>query len=150
MSENFLRKIREEKSFGQSELARKAGVSKQLISGFEKGRNGLSAEVLRKIADVLKVNPTYIITGKKSGESFNDAEKNRMMEALKITHEFYKDYDFDHETMSRIATEMFGFMSDFEKLKAEIGGKNFSKSLNEKIAAGLAAKCFLSFKGKHK
>jgi hypothetical protein len=67
---------------------------------------------------------------------------------MKITHEFYKDYDFDHETMSKIATEMYSFMSDFDKLKAEISGKNFNKSLNDKIAAGLAARCFLNFKDK--
>ena len=148
MSENFLKQIRTEKSFGQSELARKAGVSKQLIWGFENGRNGLSAEVLRKIAEVLKVNASHIISSKKDGGVFDEKEKKRMLEAMKITHEFYKDYHFDHETMSKIATEMYGYMSDFDTLKADIGNKNFNKSLNDKIAAGLAAKCFLNFKHK--
>lgn len=148
MSENFLKKIREERSFGQTELAVKAGVSKQLIWGFENGKNGVSGTVLRKLAEILKVNPSYIMTGKMAGESFDQKEKQRLFEALKITHEFYKDLDFDHETLSKIATEVYGFMTDFDKLKQEIGGGDFNKSLNDKIAAGLAAKCFLNFKDK--
>jgi transcriptional regulator with XRE-family HTH domain len=148
MSANFLKKIRKEKSFGQAELARKAGVSKQLIWGFENGKNGISNEVLRKLAEVLKVSPSHIISGQANGETFNEKDKNRMLEAMKITHEFYKSYGFDYEMMSKIAAEMYGFMTDFEKLKAEIGSKTFDKSLNDKIAAGLAAKCFLSFKNK--
>jgi transcriptional regulator with XRE-family HTH domain len=146
MSQNFLKQIREEKSFGQAELARKAGVSKQLIWGFENGKNGVSSEVLRKLAEVLKVTPNYITKGSDVGSPLTEEEKKRMFEAMKITHEYYKDYGFDYEMMSKIATEMYGFMSDFEKLKEQIGSNSFDKSLNEKIASGLAAKCFLSFK----
>jgi len=146
MTENFLRQIREEKSFGQTELARKAGVSKQLIWGFENGKNGISNEVLKKLATALKVNPSYIMTGKMEAESFDAKDKQRMFEAIKITHEFYKDYGFDQDTLSKIATEMYGFMVDFDRLKVAMENKNFNKSLNDKIAAGLAAKCFLSSK----
>ena len=47
---NFLKKIREDKKIGQSELALRIGVSKQLLSGFENGRSGVSNEVLKKLA----------------------------------------------------------------------------------------------------
>jgi len=42
---NFLKKIREDKKIGQTELATRIGVTKQLLSGFENGRSGISNEV---------------------------------------------------------------------------------------------------------
>jgi len=149
MSQNYLKQIRQEKSVGQAELAGMAGVSKQLIWGFENGRNGVSYEVLRKLAEALKVTPSYITTGSEFEESLSEDDKRRMFEAMKISHEYYKDYGFDFEMMSKISAEMYNFMTNFEKLKEQIGSNGiFDKSLNDKIAAGLAAKCFLSFKDK--
>ncbi len=148
MSKNFLRQIRQEKSYGQSELARMAGVSKQLLCGFENGRNGLSHEVLRKLSDILQVSPTYLAKG--SDNDANSAtDKTRMLEAMRVTSEYYKDYEFDSEMMSNIAAEMYQVMSNFEKLKDQMDSNRFNKLLNEKVAAGLAAKCFLSFNKKN-
>ena len=61
---NFLKKIREDKKIGQSELALRIGVSKQLLSGFENGRSGVSNEVLKKLAEALDVSPDAILIGK--------------------------------------------------------------------------------------
>ena len=44
---NFLKKIRENKKIGQSELASKLGGRKQLLWGFENGRRGFSNKVLK-------------------------------------------------------------------------------------------------------
>ena len=57
MPKNFLRQIREQKNIGQAELAQRIGVSKQLLSGFENGRSGVSHQVLRKIAELFQIAP---------------------------------------------------------------------------------------------
>ena len=74
---NFLKKIREDKKIGQSELAVKIGVSKQLLSGFENGRSGISNEVLQKLADVLEVSSDAILTGK-STKPFSEIGRKQL------------------------------------------------------------------------
>jgi transcriptional regulator with XRE-family HTH domain len=144
MPANFLKKIREEKKIGQSELAQKVGVSKQLISGFEKGRSGVSNEVLRKLAAQLDVSPDAIITGKHN-KPFDEKGRKKLTEAMTLTFKFYDD-QFDKETMVKIATELYGFMIDFDAAKKEVDRKKLKESLKEKITTGLAAKCLLDSK----
>lgn len=143
MSKNFLKIIREEKKIGQSELAAIVGVSKQLLSGFEKGRSGVSNEVLQRLAEALEVSPDAILTGK-SHKPFDEKGRKKLTEAMTLTFKFYGD-QFDKETMVKIATELYGFMIDYDVAPKEIAKKDFKKSLQEKIVAGLAAKCFLNF-----
>jgi transcriptional regulator with XRE-family HTH domain len=144
MPANFLKKIREEKKIGQSELAQKVGVSKQLISGFEKGRSGVSNEVLRKLAAELDVSPDAIITGKHN-KPFDEKGRKKLTEAMTLAFKFYDD-QFDKETMVKIATELYGFMIDFDATKKEVDRKKLKESLTEKIIVGLAAKCLLDSK----
>ena len=146
MQKNFLRKIREEKNIGQSELAAQVGVSKQLLSGFEKGRSGVSNEVLQKLAKALGVSSDHIIGGV-ANNPFDEKGLKKLSEAMSITFKFFGD-EFDKETMVKIATELYGILIDFERSAAEVGKKNFKKSLEEKIITGLAAKCFLGSKHK--
>jgi len=145
---NILRQIRTEQNIGQSELARKAGVSKQLIWGFENGKNGISPQVLRKISEILKVEPNHIINQEKEKRAFGIKQKDKLAQAIKFANEFYKDYDFDSEMIAKISTELYSFMVDFDSLKAEMASDKFDKSLDDKIASGLAARCFLNIKGK--
>ena len=112
---NFLKRIREERNIGQSELAEKVGVSKQLLSGFENGRSGISNEVLKKISDFLQVSTDTILNGK-SSIPFDDKSRNQLSEAMRLTFKFYGD-EFDKETIIKIATELYGLMVDFENLK---------------------------------
>ena len=142
-SENFLKKIRQEKGLKQSDLARRAGVSRQLLWGYENGKFGVSSQILSKLAGALSVSPSYIVTGKTSSESLNSTEKKRMLEAIKTTSEFYKDHNFDQETVLKIAMEVYNFTTNFNDLKKEIGNNGFNKSLNDKIISGLAARCFI-------
>lgn len=146
MSQNFLKTLRKDQNIGQTELAQLTGVSKQLIWGFENGRNGVSPQVLRKLAGVLNVTPNQILSGKQEEKKFNDKDKELLLKAMNTAHEFYKDYDFDQETMAKITAELYSFMSDHTNLKEELGSQNFDKSLNDKIASGLAARCFLNTK----
>lgn len=144
MPKNFLKKIREEKNIGQSELATKVGVSKQLLSGFEKGRSGVSNEVLQKLAKALEVSPDAILSGK-SENPFDEKGRKKLVDAMTKTFKYFGD-EFDKETMVKIATELYSFMIDFEENKKEIARNNFKKSLEEKIITGLAAQCFLNSK----
>lgn len=148
---NFLKRIRKERNIGQSELAEKVGVSKQLLSGFENGRSGISNEVLKKISDFLQVSTDTILNGK-SSTPFDDKSRNQLSEAMRLTFKFYGD-EFDKETIIKIATELYGLMVDFENLKGDSNGDSkkdfFKKILEEKIAQGLAAKCFLNYFNKY-
>ena len=141
MSENFLKKIREEKKIGQSELAQKIGVSKQLLSGFENGRSGISNEVLKKISEVLEISPDAILTGK-SSRPFDEDGRKKLTAAMSLAFKIYGD-QFDKETLIKIATETYGFAVDFDLAKNELSKNKLKNSLEEKIIAGLAAKCFL-------
>ena len=138
---NFLKKIREDKKIGQSELAVKIGVSKQLLSGFENGRSGISNEVLQKLADALEVSSDAILTGK-STKPFSEIGRKQLSEAMNMTFKFYGD-EFDRDTIIKISTELYSIIVDFDELKNDADREKFKKSLEEKIAIGLASNCFL-------
>jgi len=138
---NFLKKIREDKKIGQSELAVKIGVSKQLLSGFENGRSGISNEVLQKLADALEVSSDAILTGK-SSKPFSEIGRKQLSEAMNMTFKFYGD-EFDRDTIIKVSTELYSIIVDFDELKNDADREKFKKSLEEKIATGLASNCFL-------
>ncbi len=144
MHKNFLKKIREEKNISQSELAQKVGLSKQLLSGFEKGRSGVSNEVLQKLAQVLNVSTDAILSGK-SSLPFDEKGRKKLTEAMNVVFKFYGN-EFDKETIVAIATELYGMMIDFEATKTKTTKSKFKKSLEEKVTTGLAARCFLNSK----
>ena len=141
---NFLKKIREDKNIGQSELASKIGVSKQLLSGFENGRSGVSNEVLKKLAEALDVSSDAILIGK-STKPFDDLGRKQLSEAMRMTFKFYGD-EFDKDTIIKISTELYSIIVDFDELKNDAEREEFKKTLEEKIAIGLASKCFLKLK----
>ncbi len=138
---NFLKKIRESKRIRQTELANQVGVSKQLLSGFENGRSGISNEVLKKLAIALDVSPDSILLGK-SNRSFDEVGKKQLSEAMHITFEEYGD-KFDKETIIKISTELYGMIFHNEFLINDIEKIKYQESLQEKIITGLAAQCFL-------
>ena len=141
---NFLKKIREDKKIGQSELAVRIGVSKQLLSGFENGRSGVSNEVLKKLSEALDVSPDAILLGK-STKPFDDVGRRQLSEAMNMTFKFYGD-EFDKDTIIKISTELYSIIVDFDELKNDAERDKYKKSLEEKIAVGLASKCFLKLK----
>ena len=141
---NFLKKIREDKKIGQSELATKIGVSKQLLSGFENGRSGISNEVLKKLSEALDVSPDAILLGK-SIKPFDDFGRRQLSEAMTMTFKFFGD-EFDKDTIIKISTELYSIIVDFDELKNDAERDKFKKTLEEKIAVGLASKCFLKLK----
>jgi transcriptional regulator with XRE-family HTH domain len=138
---NFLKKIREDKKIGQTELANRIGVTKQLLSGFENGRSGISNEVLIKLAEELQVSPDAILTGK-SYKPLDQKNRQHLSEAMSMTFKNYGD-EFDKDTIIKISTELYTLIVDFHELNNESDKQNFIKLLEEKIAVGLAAKCLL-------
>ena len=141
---NFLRKIRESKRIRQTELADQIGVSKQLLSGFENGRSGISNEVLQKLAIALDVSPDSILIGK-SNRSFDEVGKKQLTEAMRITFNEYGD-KLDKETIIKISTELYGMIFHNDFLVSDLEKIKYQESLQEKIIAGLAAQCFLKIK----
>lgn len=143
MSKNFLKQIREAKNISQIDLAVRAGVSKQLLSGFENGRSGISNEVLQRIAEILEVSTDTIFNGK-SQTPFDEKGRKILLQAMQNTFEFYGN-QFDKDTIIKIATELYGLMIDFESVDNKSMQKEFRLELEDKITLGFAAQCFLNF-----
>lgn len=142
MPKNFLKKIREEKGISQSKLASSVGVSKQLLSGFENGRSGVSNEVLGKIAKFLGVSSDYVLSGKNKGV-VDGKDKENLAKAMSMAFDFYGE-EFDKDTLIKIATQIYVLMVDFDDIRDDDGKiKSFKNHLAEDVANGLAAKCFL-------
>lgn len=66
-----LKRIRKEKKMTLKEVAEGAGVSISFLSQVERGKSSVTLESLRKIAEVLDVNPSIFFSG--SERSFEDA-----------------------------------------------------------------------------
>ena len=56
-------KLREERNLSREELAGRAGISTKFLYEIEKGKKGLSAETLLKIARALSCSCDLIMTG---------------------------------------------------------------------------------------
>jgi len=115
-----------------------------LLSGFENGRSGVSNEVLKKLSEALDVSPDAILLGK-STKPFDDVGRRQLSEAMNMTFKFYGD-EFDKDTIIKISTELYSIIVDFDELKNDAERDKYKKSLEEKIAVGLASKCFLKLK----
>lgn len=143
MSQNFLKKIREEKGVKASELARLVGVSRQNIYSYEQGV-GISNNVLIKIANALDVSANHILTGEES-RSENAIKSEYLSKAMDMTYKFYENDDLERSVMIKIATEIYNLIANYNKVKDSAHKEIFEKSLQDKIIKGLAAKCFLEF-----
>ena len=58
-----LREARERKGLTQLELAKQANLGESTISFYELGRREPSYEVLLRLAEILEVNPAYLLSG---------------------------------------------------------------------------------------
>ncbi len=58
-----LRKARIQKGFRQAELARRAGVSEDLVYRWERGLHGARKGTLERVAGVLGIPGDYLLTG---------------------------------------------------------------------------------------
>ncbi len=141
--ENFLAEIVEKRGITLAELARRAGISKQTITGFTKKRHGVSDDVLIKLANILEVRPEEIIPGKSADTT--EEGKKYLIKAIKITDKYYADQDLNEDLMIDIATELYNFLIAFDRQKNKNALVDLKKDLNKNLCKGLAAKCFLDF-----
>ena len=142
-SKNFLNEIRQRHGIKLTELARRAGVSKQLLSGFEKGRTSVSDGVLVKLAAILKVRTEDIIPGRTTEQTSEG--KKYLMKALKMTDQYYAEDHFSEELLLDIATELHEFLIAFDIEENKNDLEAMQKYLHRRFCNGLAAKCFLDF-----
>lgn len=89
----FVRQKRKETGMTQEELASKAGVATNTIRRIEADRNFPTYETVKKLAAVLNVEPTILITGGKltltqPSEPYNDV----------VLHKFY-EYEKDKQSL---------------------------------------------------
>ncbi len=62
-----LRRLRRQAALSQQELAARAGVTQETISRLERGHTAARGRTLRKLADVLGVEPRELMRGEDDG-----------------------------------------------------------------------------------
>jgi transcriptional regulator with XRE-family HTH domain len=148
IKENFLREIREKYGIQLAELAKRVGVTRASLNGFEKKRHSISDEVLLKIANILNVRPEEIIPGKSIKNT--EAGQKYLFKAIKMTDKYYAKQNFSEDFMIDIATELYNFLVDFDEKQNKNKIIVMKKDLKNLLCKGLAAKCFLDFLDKNK
>ncbi len=63
-----LRWTRNRKVWTLDELAEKSGVTKATLSRLENGRQGARQSTIRKLAQVLEVEPSWLLLGDEAGQ----------------------------------------------------------------------------------
>jgi transcriptional regulator with XRE-family HTH domain len=139
---NNLKQIRKKKGIGQSELANAVGVSKQLLSGFENQRSGISNTVISKIAIFLNI-PIEKIVSHGSSDTFSKKEIEKLTMVMDVVSSNYGD-NFDKDTTIKIGAELYNLISRHEEAN-EDGKKEIFDSLEDKMIIGLAAKCMIKY-----
>ena len=83
-----LKKIREKLNLNQKEFAKKLGTSSTTITMIENGQRDPSRQLLIKLAEVYKIDITWILTG--MGKVFIDNIKVNLMfdEAITLLKDF--------------------------------------------------------------
>jgi|GEM_PF-596287 len=75
--------LREKRGFTQTQLARLVNIGKSTLSEYESGKANPTAEVIRKIADVLDVSADYLLGLKDTYEKFNEVVEIDVPEVVK-------------------------------------------------------------------
>ena len=139
---NNLRQIRKKKGIGQTELATAVGVSKQLLSGFENHRSGISNSVINKIAAYLNVSVEKIVSHG-ANDTFSKKEIEKLTMVMDIVSNSYSD-SFDKDITIKIGAELYNLISRYEDSKEE-AKKEICEGLEDKMIIGLAAKCMITY-----
>ena len=85
-----LEEVRESRGLTREEVAEKAGISTKFLYEVERGKKGISAQTLLKLAQTLAVSTDYLLKGEKEAVIWNekkrlntiDAEKARKVEEI--------------------------------------------------------------------
>lgn len=85
---NRIKALREVRGYTREELAEKAEISSKFLYEVEKGRKGLSADTLLKIARTLSCSCDYILTG----ETFIKNDDEQLTQLLQRFNEKDREY----------------------------------------------------------
>ena len=61
-----IRKVRVERGFTQTGLAKQAGLAENLLYRWERELHGASRRTLQRVSEVLGVSPSYLLTGREA------------------------------------------------------------------------------------
>ena len=67
-----IRECRKKMGYSQEELAEMLFIKKSTISKYEKDERDMPASILKDIANILKVNPNYLLNGYVGGDEWID------------------------------------------------------------------------------
>ncbi len=70
--------LRSHLGLSQTELAEQLKITQAAISAFEKGRSGISPDILKKTSDTFNVNMNWLLNGQ--GEMFLETKGNKQIE----------------------------------------------------------------------
>ena len=140
MTENFLKKIRQEKNISAAKLSRKTGINPALISLFENGKGEISNSAVNKILKELDITKEYLFTHK------DPIDEAKIIKATRMVHEYYHQSGFDDEEIVAITRKLYEKIVKFEKEK---GNKtNYSEiisKLEDDYFNGLAAEIYSKY-----
>ena len=96
-----IEKLREKSGLTREEVAEKAGISTKFLYEVERGKKGISAQTLLKLAQVLNASCDYILTGEEKVEKknmyvcskWNKLGKKKQKKVLEIINLIYELID---------------------------------------------------------
>lgn len=86
-----IKEFREKKGFSQQELADLVGISKQMISHYEKGENTPRMGTLDKIAKALNVKKLDLLSSESIAEEPHEDYKTQNFDDIKKERDLLKD-----------------------------------------------------------
>lgn len=98
-------RAREAQGFSAAQLARRIGVKSETLHGWEAGRSGPRPNVLLRLAGILNVSPTWLLTG--TGGS--PAEPGSETEMMHI-----------RATVDRLREALLGIAAELEQLEERL------------------------------
>ena len=143
MPKNFLKQIRQEQDITSSALARKIGVTPQLLWNFENERGNISNDVTQKILSELKVSYEYLMSGIRDNQVADNKQKI-MLKAVQIAHVKFAQKNFSETEMIEISTKIYERLIEIEEEGIQINDE-FIDSLKGSYFSGLADSCLMEF-----
>ncbi len=142
MPKNFLKQIREDKGIDGATFAEKIGTSFAHLSRFENNKGNFSTKLIRRVTAELNVSREYLFTGEEDHKIPKD-QKEIMMQAARMTLMYYKDKNYDDDFGTKIATELYELILDYQNKSLEKSEKlDLIEQLETKY---LSIKCFVDY-----
>lgn len=98
---NRLKKLRKEQGLSQSELAKKVGISNQVVSFYENNKRKPKIENWQKLADFFGVSVPYL-RGATTYEILDPLEKSIYSHVIKTMDRAFNEYALLPETREKI------------------------------------------------